>query len=82
MYSVPEYGGNRNGVGWKGDLLARRLQPRGYTAHEVETSDGPDVVVLTATELAVLGDLGIVATARRLGRRRLLGTNRTDRLDA
>lgn len=82
MYSVPEYGGNHNGAGWKGVFWPGDSQRRGYTAHEVEHSDGPDVVVLTATELAVLGDLGLVAAARRASRARILGTNRRGRLDA
>jgi hypothetical protein len=82
MYSVPEYGGNRNGAGWKGVYWPGDSQPRGYTASEVEKSDGPDVVVLTATEMAVLGDLGLVAAARRAGRRGYLGVNRVRRTDA
>jgi hypothetical protein len=76
MYAVPEYGGNRNGAGWKGVYWPGDSQRRGYTATQVENSDGPDVVVLTPTEMALLGDLGVVAAARRAGRRRLLGTNR------
>ncbi|HWC34431.1 MAG TPA: gluconate 2-dehydrogenase subunit 3 family protein [Mycobacteriales bacterium] len=76
MYSVPEYGGNHNGQGWKSIYWPGDSQRRGYTAKEVENSDGLDVAVLTPTEMALLGELGLVATARRLGRRRLLGTNR------
>lgn len=76
MYSVPEYGGNHDTAGWKGIYWPGDAQRRGYTAKEVETSDGLDVVVLTPTEMALLGDLGVVAAARRLGRRRMLGTNR------
>jgi hypothetical protein len=82
MYSVPEYGGNRNGVGWKGVYWPGDSQRRGYTASEVENSDGLDVVVLTPTEMAVLGQLGVVSAARQAGRRRLLGTNRKTRSDA
>ncbi|MGN6474048.1 MAG: gluconate 2-dehydrogenase subunit 3 family protein [Mycobacteriales bacterium] len=82
MYSVPEYGGNHNGIGWKGAYWPGDSQRRGYTAKEVENSDGPDVVVLTATEMALLGELGLVAAARRAGRRGYLGVNRLGRTDA
>ncbi|HVT65818.1 MAG TPA: gluconate 2-dehydrogenase subunit 3 family protein [Mycobacteriales bacterium] len=82
MYSVPEYGGNRAGNGWKGIYWPGDAMPRGYTANEVEKSDGLDVAVLTPTEMALLGDLGLVGAARRAGRRRLLGTNRLRQLDA
>lgn len=47
MYSVPEYGGNKNTVGWKSISWPGDSQPKGYTADEVERSDGPDVVILT-----------------------------------
>ena len=39
MYSVPEYGGNRNGAGWKGIYWPGDSQRRGYTAKAVENSD-------------------------------------------
>lgn len=42
MYSVPEYGGNRHGVGWKSVSWPGDSQPNGYTAHEVERNDGED----------------------------------------
>jgi hypothetical protein len=45
MYSVPEYGGNANLVGWHEIHFPGDVQPRGYTAAEVENSDGPDVYV-------------------------------------
>lgn len=35
MYSVPEYGGNRKGVGWKDIGFPGDVQPRGYTDQEV-----------------------------------------------
>ncbi|HEX3899654.1 MAG TPA: gluconate 2-dehydrogenase subunit 3 family protein [Mycobacteriales bacterium] len=82
MYSVPEYGGNRDTAGWKGVHWPGDSQRRGYTASEVATSDGLDVVVLTPTLEAVLGELGVVSAARRLRRRRSLGVNRTEHLDA
>ena len=87
MYSVPEYGGNRGTVGWKSVSWPGDSQRRGYTAHEVENSDGLDVVVLTPTLEAVLADLGIVSAARRMRRQRMLGgartvIERTERSDA
>ncbi len=78
MYAVPEYGGNRDTVGWKSVYWPGDSQRRGYTAAEVEHSDGPDVVVLTPTLEAVLGDLGIVSAARRVRRQRMLGVNRVN----
>jgi hypothetical protein len=84
MYSVPEYGGNRGTVGWRSVYWPGDSQRRGYTAKEVENSDGLDVVVLTPTELAVLGEIGLgaVAAARHARRRRVLGANRKVRPDA
>jgi Gluconate 2-dehydrogenase subunit 3 len=35
MYGAPEYGGNRNGVGWSYVGFAGDVQPRGYTDEEV-----------------------------------------------
>jgi hypothetical protein len=35
MYGAPEYGGNRNGVGWAYIGFAGDVQPRGYTDEEV-----------------------------------------------
>jgi hypothetical protein len=35
MYGAPEYGGNRNGVGWSYIGFAGDVQPRGYTDEEV-----------------------------------------------
>lgn len=35
MYGPPEYGGNRNGVGWAYIGFAGDVQPRGYTDEEV-----------------------------------------------
>jgi Gluconate 2-dehydrogenase subunit 3 len=36
MYSVPEYGGNANLVGWQGIAWPGDIEPRGYTDAEVE----------------------------------------------
>jgi hypothetical protein len=38
MYSVPEYGGNANLVGWQDILWPGDIQPRGYTDAEVEAA--------------------------------------------
>src|SRR5277367_2694743 len=40
MYSVPEYGGNANLVGWQDIKWPGDIQPRGYTDAEVEGSAG------------------------------------------
>jgi hypothetical protein len=47
-YCLPEYGGNADLSGWQEIKFPGDSQPRGYTAAEVGTSDGPDPVVLTA----------------------------------
>jgi hypothetical protein len=51
LYASPEYGGNRDLVGWKDIGYPGDVQPRGYTRAEVERSDGHDPV----------GDDGVVA---------------------
>ena len=35
MYGVPEYGGNRDGVGWESIDWEGDVQPRGYSDAEV-----------------------------------------------
>ena len=44
LYASPEYGGNRGLAGWKEIGFPGDIQPRGYTADEVERSDGHDPV--------------------------------------
>jgi hypothetical protein len=56
LYASPEYGGNRGLAGWKEIGFPGDIQPRGYTADEVERSDGRDPV----------GDTGIVADVLKL----------------
>ena len=56
LYAAPEYGGNRDLAGWKEIGFPGDIQPRGYTAEEVERSDGHDPV----------GTTGIVADVLRL----------------
>ena len=53
MYAVPEYGGNQGLVGWQDIEFPGDSQPRGYTASQVSTSDGPDPASPSA--LALLG---------------------------
>jgi Gluconate 2-dehydrogenase subunit 3 len=56
LYASPEYGGNRGLAGWKEIGFTGDIQPRGYTADEVERSDGRDPV----------GDTGIVGDVLKL----------------
>jgi hypothetical protein len=44
LYASPEYGGNKNLAGWKEIGFPGDVQPRGYSADEVERSDGHDPV--------------------------------------
>ncbi|MEU4806651.1 gluconate 2-dehydrogenase subunit 3 family protein [Actinosynnema sp. NPDC023587] len=44
MYGNPEYGGNRDLVGWRDIGFPGDSQPTGYSPAEVERSDGPDRV--------------------------------------
>jgi hypothetical protein len=61
MYSVPEYGGNANGVGWKSVSWPGDSQPNGYTAAEVERNDGEDVLVASDVVTKVLSVLPVAA---------------------
>jgi hypothetical protein len=58
LYASPEYGGNRGLAGWKDIGYAGDVQPRGYTAAEVERSDGPDPAGDDAVVADVLTFLG------------------------
>lgn len=60
LYGAPEYGGNRGGSGWKEIGFPGDIQPRGYTADEVERSDGPDPVENTGIIADVIKFLGVV----------------------
>jgi hypothetical protein len=60
MYSAPEYGGNRGQAGWKDLGYPGDNQPRGYTADEVERSDGRDPVDDTGVVADALKFLGAV----------------------
>jgi hypothetical protein len=61
MYSVPEYGGNKDTAGWKSISWPGDAQRRGYTAAEVEHSDGEDVVAVNGIVEQVLGQLPAAA---------------------
>lgn len=58
LYASPEYGGNRGLTGWKEIGFPGDIQPRGYTAGEVEQSDGHDPVGTTGIVGAVVKLLG------------------------
>ena len=60
LYGAPEYGGNRGGSGWQEIGFPGDIQPRGYTADEVERSDGPDPVEHTGIIADVIKLLGMV----------------------
>ena len=49
MYSVPEYGGNKDLVGWHEISWPGDRQPIGYTDKEVTYSDGPDAMCRRAS---------------------------------
>lgn len=72
MYSVPEYGGNQNLVGWTEIKFKGDTQPRGFTAAEVTNSDGVDVYVPTGVAATLIGMLPAAAAEmvakRRYGR--------------
>jgi hypothetical protein len=74
MYANPEYGGNKNLAGWREIRFPGDIQPRGYTRHEVERSDGRDPVQVTGVVADVLklfgGQGGTAALARALAARR------------
>jgi Gluconate 2-dehydrogenase subunit 3 len=58
LYSVPEYGGNHDLVGWKDISYPGDSQPAGYTAAEVERSDGHDPLADSGVVHDVLKFLG------------------------
>jgi hypothetical protein len=58
LYANPEYGGNRGLAGWQDIGFPGDVQPRGYTGHEVQRSDGHDPVNDTGIVADVLKFLG------------------------
>jgi hypothetical protein len=75
-YSVPEYGGNHATAGWKSASWPGDSQRRGYTAAEVEHSDGTDVVALGGVLDVLMSNLEVASRARKARRTRVLGTNK------
>jgi Gluconate 2-dehydrogenase subunit 3 len=63
MYAVPEYGGNKNTVGWKSISWPGDSQRLGYTPHQVQHSDGKDPVEMTDLVQLVLTLLPQASTA-------------------
>jgi len=55
MYSVPEYGGNHALASWHEIKWPGDVQPRGYSATQVESDDGPDPV--SPADLAAVQEL-------------------------
>ena len=55
MYSVPEYGGNHELVGWHEIRWPGDIQPVGYSKKQVESDDGPDPV--SPADLATVQEL-------------------------
>jgi hypothetical protein len=58
LYASPEYGGNKNLAGWKEIGFPGDIEPRGYSATEVERSDGHDPVASTGIVADVIKLLG------------------------
>ena len=58
LYANPEYGGNRDLIGWNDISYPGDSQPRGYTADEVQRSDGNDPADNTGIVADVLKFLG------------------------
>jgi len=57
--SVPEYGGNAGGVGWKEISFHGDSQPLGYSAKQVSESDGLDPAVPDAISAALMEHLDL-----------------------
>ena len=60
LYASPEYGGNRGRSGWTEIGFPGDIQPRGYTADEVERSDGHNPVEQSPIIANVVKLLGVV----------------------
>jgi Gluconate 2-dehydrogenase subunit 3 len=66
MYSVPEYGGNANLVGWQDIAWPGDIQPRGYTDAEVEAVQG-DALSASSGIIGMLMRGGWTQTVSRMG---------------
>jgi hypothetical protein len=72
MYGAPEYGGNRDLVGWTSNEWAGDTQPRGFTRARVTGPDpGSEIVRATDVELPGLSGRPAPRDAWWLARRRL-----------
>lgn len=61
MYGAPEYGGNRNLAGWKFCQFDGDVQPRGYTAQEIEEGPTGGIINLPP-DLPLLGLLPLATS--------------------
>jgi hypothetical protein len=77
VYGAPEYGGNRDLVGWAPNDWPGDVQPRGYTDAQVTRADPPAVTtVASSTEAQALLDHTVAAATRPAVRRALPGLKR------
>ncbi len=66
MYSNPEYGGNRNLLGWKEVGFPGDIQPRGYTTRDMQAVD-IDIIDPTGIVSDLLANFPMVAEAYASG---------------
>jgi hypothetical protein len=73
MYGAPEYGGNRELVGWRYTRYAGDVQPRGWTKEEIEAPPGgsspkPDVIerALASAALRAVAPLAFPEAAHHI----------------
>ena len=66
MYSVPEYGGNANLVGWQDIKWPGDIEPRGYTDAEVEAPAG-DLLAATSGIIGLLVRGGWAQAVAKMG---------------
>lgn len=69
-YCIPEYGGNAGLSGWREIKYPGDRQPRGYTAAQVERSEGPDPVVAQGAAARMLAQFAAIAPHVAAHRRR------------
>ena len=77
MYGAPEYGGNREGVGWQAIDFEGDVQPRGWTDAEVSEPMTLDAIIIGsgpggATVADVLTAAGWTVAIIEKGRNHLL----------
>lgn len=74
MYGAPEYGGNRDLVGWRFTNFDGDVQPRGWTDEQVTQPDEPGLAEVvrqlpaatSATEVAAMAPLGMTEATQGL----------------